>query len=383
MKRNLLTLCTLLFSVTLWAQSEFKISHGPYLQELTPDGATFIFLTSSNGLSSIELKEQDGSAVTRHYASKDGLRAADNTFNSIRVENLKPGVAYQYRIQSKEVKSFQPYKVTFGDSIASPWYTFRTIDPKGKGGSFFITSDIHNDAAKLEKLLNLCDYKSCTAYFYAGDVMNSMDSEEAPFRAFIDTSVKLFATSVPFELVRGNHETRGNMARIYPHFFPKKDGKIYGSYLLGDIMVVMLDCGEDKPDTHPVYAGFVDFDAYRTEQAEWLKELVKSKAFKKARYRIVISHFPTIYDGRDTSDGEHGMKDLSEKVLPILNNAKIDLMISGHTHRYAFHEPTPQANHFPVIVGSNHSAVRLDMTDGKIKAKAVDLNGDVLLEKTF
>lgn len=381
MKRILFTVCCLLLTVSLWAR-DFRISHGPYLQEVTADGATFVFLTSNNGFSSVELQEQNGGVPTRHYATQNGLRQADNTFNAIRVEQLKPGTIYRYRILSKEVKSFQPYKVTFGDSIASPWYTFQTIDPKAKGGSIFITSDIHNDAAKLEKLLNLCDYKTCTAFFYAGDVMNYMDNDEAPFRAFIDTSVKLFASSIPFELVRGNHETRGNMARVYPHFFPKKDGKIYGSYLLGDIMVVMIDCGEDKPDTHPVYAGFVDFDDYRTEQAEWLKELVKTKAFKKAKYRIVISHFPTIYEEGDTKH-EHGMKDLSQKLLPILNEADIDLMVSGHTHRYSFHEPNPKANRFPVIVGSNHSAVRLDIADGKIKAKAVDLNGDILLEKTF
>ena len=56
-------------------------------------------------------------------------------------------------------------------------------------------------------------------------------------------------------------------------------------------MIVMIDCGEDKPDTIPAYAGLLDFDNYRSEQATWLKELVKTKEFKKAKYRIVISHY--------------------------------------------------------------------------------------------
>ena len=30
----------------------------------------------------------------------------------------------------------------------------------------------------------------------------------------------------------------------------------------------MLDCGEDKQDTHPVYAGLTDFDAYRSQEAQ-------------------------------------------------------------------------------------------------------------------
>lgn len=106
----------------------------------------------------------------------------------------------------------------------------------------------------------------------------------------------MFASAVPFELVRGNHETRGDMARVFPSFFPKRNGKIYGSYSLGDIMVIMLDSGEDKAGSHPVYAGLTDFDAYRTEQAEWLKQLVKSKEFRKAKYKIVVSHFPLVMD---------------------------------------------------------------------------------------
>ena len=61
-------------------------------------------------------------------------------------------------------------------------------------------------------------------------------------------------------------------------------------------MVIMLDTGEDKSDTHPVYAGLTDFDNYRSEQARWLEKIVKSKEFKKAKYRIVISHFPLVAD---------------------------------------------------------------------------------------
>ena len=57
-------------------------------------------------------------------------------------------------------------------------------------------------------------------------------------------------------------------------------------------MIVMIDCGEDKPDTIPAYAGLLDFDNYRSEQATWLKELVKTKEFKKAKYRIVYLPLP-------------------------------------------------------------------------------------------
>lgn len=77
-------------------------------------------------------------------------------------------------------------------------------------------------------------------------------------------------------------------------------------------MFIKLDTGEDKSDTHPVYAGITDFDAYRTEQAEWLKKLVASKEYKKAKYHVVISHFPMIMEENSqdkmvTPNGQDGM----------------------------------------------------------------------------
>lgn len=362
-----------------------EIAHGPYLQEVTTDGATFAFQTSQPSFSFIELKKEGEEDSNNYAGSQHGLKQADATFFAIRAEELQPNTTYQYRIHAKEIKSFQPYKVVFGDSIASPWYTFRTIDPKQKGGSIFITSDMHSNPKLLKNLLERCDYKTCTSFFYAGDMMNYMtENGEHPFTSFIDTSVEMFATSIPFEFVRGNHETRGNMARIFPSFFPKQNGKIYGSYLMGDVMVIMLDTGEDKSDSHPVYAGLTDFDNYRSEQARWLEKVVKSKEFKKAKYRIVISHFPLVVD-KEWEKGTtwKGCQDASRKFLPILNRAGIDLIVAGHTHRFFYHEPEESGNQCPVLEQGAMCATRLDLADGNIHIKVIGKNGEILLDKNL
>lgn len=367
------------------SQQAFHISHGPYLQEVTTDGATFAFQTSQPSFSFIELKKEGEEHSNNYVGSQHGLKQADATFFAIRAEELQPNTTYQYRIHAKEIKSFQPYKVVFGDSIASSWYTFRTIDPKQKGGSIFITSDMHSNPKLLKNLLERCDYKTCTSFFYAGDMMNYMtENGEHPFTSFIDTSVEMFATSIPFEFVRGNHETRGNMARIFPSFFPKQNGKIYGSYLMGDVMVIMLDTGEDKSDSHPVYAGLTDFDNYRSEQARWLEKVVKSKEFKKAKYRIVISHFPLVVD-KEWEKGTtwKGCQDASRKFLPILNRADIDLIVAGHTHRFFYHEPEESGNQCPVLEQGAMCATRLDLADGNIHIKVIGKNGEILLDKNL
>ncbi|MEG1563997.1 MAG: FN3 domain-containing metallophosphoesterase family protein [Bacteroides sp.] len=366
-----------------YAQSTFSINHGPYLQEVTPNGATFVFSTSAFSFSFVELRKEGSESVTCYQHSEHGLKQANTTFFSVRAADLLPNTVYQYRIHAKEMKSFQPYKVAFGDNLLSPWYTFRTVNPQQKGGSIFITSDMHSQPQLLKRLLELCDYKTCTSFFYAGDMMNYMQhGGEHPFSSFIDASVDLFASSVPFELVRGNHETRGDLAREFPSFFPKTNGKLYGSYLLGDVMVVMLDTGEDKAETHPVYANLTDYEAYRTEQAEWLKALISTKIFRKAKYRIVISHFPMTMSAEEKQeDMWHGWQDAIDKLSPVLNKARVDLLVAGHTHRFFYHEPGTAGNSYPMLEQGNNSAARLDIANGRIQVKVIDKEGKLLLHR--
>lgn len=381
MVRFLFFLLLYCFSLSGVAHSGFHLSHGPYLQEVTTDGMTIVFLTSQKSFAWVEVKPHNSDNIksVRYYRLKDGLRDAGNVFHSIRVDGLQANTSYDYRIQSKEIIGFEPYKISYGDSIASRWYTFSTANPRKKGASVFITSDIHGDANKLDKLLSMTDYKTCDAFIYAGDMMDYFEDSEAPFTSFIDISVKRFASYVPFEIVRGNHETRGRLARTYSTYFPKTSGKMYGSYLLGDVMIVMLDTGEDKSDNHPVYAGLIDFNAYRREQVEWLKHLIKTKEYKKAKYHIVVSHFPMIM----AKEFKHeniwvGWQDAINQFLPVLNNADIDLLVSGHTHSYAYYEKNTDNNNFPVLVQGSMCAARLDVRDGKIHVKVVSTEGITL-----
>lgn len=363
------------------AQS-YSFDHGPYLQELTEDGVTFVFTTSSEGVSWVELRAQDGS-LSRHYALKDGFRDAYTTFNSIRVENLSPATRYEYRLGSKEITDFQPYKVTFGDSIVSRWYGFSTPDPRTDKCSFIALSDMHQQPEKLEHLLTLSDVESADRIFYVGDMMDYYDDGSKPFEYFIDKSVEMFATERPFVLVRGNHETRGNLARSYARYAPSTSGKYYGAFRVGDIMFVMLDCGEDKPDDFWVYAGLTDFDAYRTEQAEWFAGLIRSKAYKSARWHVVMNHFPPLSDTDDGGPEGHGVRDTKAKFLPLYLEADIDLMISGHMHRYQFMDPAERSDlNFPVIVNSTESVVRADIDGRTMKVRVMDVKGDTLKEFT-
>lgn len=381
MKKLFFCLMGLCLSVQASAQ-RYSFDHGPYLQELTEDGATFVFTTSAKGVSWVELRAADGT-LSRHYALEDGLRDAYTTFNAVRVENLSPATRYEYRLGSKEIVDFQPYKVTFGDSIVSRWYAFSTSDPHADRCSFIALSDMHQQSEKLGRLLSLADVESADRVFYVGDMMDYYADERMPFESFIDKSVEMFATERPFVLVRGNHETRGDMARSYARYAPNTSGKYYGAYRIGDVMFVVLDCGEDKPDDFWVYAGLTDFDAYRTEQAEWFAELIRSKEYRSARWHVVMNHFPPLSDTDDGGPEGHGVREITSKFLPLYRKAGIDLMISGHMHRYQFLDPAERSDlNFPVIVNSTESVVRADIDGRTMKVCVRGLDGETLKEFT-
>lgn len=103
-----------LFSVSARAQ-QFTLLHGPYLQEVGTEAATVVYETSDKAFTWVEVKPHGASddEARRCYTSRDGLREAFNTFGSVRVKELKPACSYDYCIVSKQMKEFQPYKVTF------------------------------------------------------------------------------------------------------------------------------------------------------------------------------------------------------------------------------------------------------------------------------
>ena len=52
----------------------------------------------------------------------------------------------------------------------------------------------------------------------------------------------------------------------------------------------------------------------------------------------------------------HGTNDIAEKFLPLLNDANIDIMFSGHTHNYKFIRKGDESKlNFPVLINDDET----------------------------
>jgi hypothetical protein len=71
---------------------------------------------------------------------------------------------------------------------------------------------------------------------------------------------------------------------------------------------------------------------------------------------------------------------LAEHFGPVLQEAGIDLMISGHTHRNAWIQADKSGFGYPIIISSNNHFVEAEAGADGIFLKLKDLDGKVVSE---
>jgi predicted phosphodiesterase len=321
----------------------FKLLAGPYLQSSFDNTMAIHCVTNKDANSWVEYGVDEQQLTQKAYGkSALGIRP-DGRIHKIVLKNLSPGQKYYYRIVANEIKDFKPYKLTYGAVLNSDINSFVNANVAKDQISFLMLNDIHDRPASIPHLLGLDKVQEQDFVFFNGDIFDYQTDEQQLIDHMLAPCMNTFAKSTPFVYVRGNHETRGVFRDEFLNYF-ENVGKL--AFTLGPVRFVILDSGEDKEDSHPVYANLVDFDAYRLEQAEWLKEEMQRKEFKKAAFRIVMMHIPPRYSGE-----AHGPKHCTAVFEPLINKGKVDLVLSGHTHRYKVHLPEKGLNNYPLFIG--------------------------------
>ena len=384
MKTVLLLAALILLPAQTWA---IKILHGPYLQSVSETEATIVWATDSMSVAWVEVAPNDGTNFyaterPRYYDTEIGIKRTDR-LHAVTLRGLKAGTTYRYRIFAQEVTGHRGWHVLYGDVAASDVYSkaplaFTTLDTSKANTSFVVVNDIHQDAKRMDTLLDRAGYKTKDLVIFNGDMLSLFDKEAKFWGGFMDTAVSKFAAEKPLYYVRGNHETRGQLADQFKRYVRPNDDKLYFTFQQGPVFFICLDTGEDKPDTDLEYAGITDYDNYRTEQAQWLRQVVKSEAYKRARFHVVIAHIPPRYD----KSAWHGDIEVREKFVPILNEAGIDLMICGHLHEFAYTKPNGSLK-FPILTNSNMAAVSGETRDGHLDIKVIELDGRTSFHQTY
>lgn len=372
--KRLLLLLAIAFAATATAQDHKKsvmITEGPYLQAVGENEFTVVWKTDQDAVAWVEVAPDDGTHFynrerPKFFQTRYGRKVIGN-LHTVRVSGLTPGTTYRYRIISAAAFKGEKDRVRFTELRGSDVYRRQpyfvtTLNPAKESVSFAMVNDIHGKTAELETLLADAAKRKYDFVCFNGDMTSRNNAQDEVFKFYLNSASKLFAKETPLVYVRGNHETRGAYAVSLPELFPSSSGQPYYAFRQGPAYFIVLDCGEDKPDSDMEYSGLACYDQYRAEQAEWLRTVVASEEFRSAPIKIAFCHIPP------ETKGWHGAEEIMRLFVPILNEGGLDLMLSGHIHKYRLTEAGTNGCNFPVLCNPN--VCRLD---AEVTAKGVDI----------
>jgi Icc-related predicted phosphoesterase len=366
-----------------------RLRTGPYLQNPASDAMSVMWMTTAPCVGWVEygLTEQLGQ---RACGDADGLRQANVAIHRVRLTGLEPGRRYFYRVRCKPITTYQPYKIIYGSEIEAPLHDFTTINPSADRVRFLVFNDLHDNVKLWRELHTLVADEQVDFVFLNGDVTDYLQDEKQMVEHFLDVCTQAFATKVPFLYARGNHETRGAFSRHMRDYLDLPGDRYYYGLNWGPLRLTVLDTGEDKLDTTPVYAGLCDFEAYRASQRAWLASEIASGDFRAARWRVLIHHIPPYYNHPDSDEhpDNHCAVSIRKTWWPLLADAKVDLYLGGHTHSPTIKAADPAMGHaFPVVIGGGPrkgigTVMVVDVDRQRIKVKMLKDDGSTVGEVT-
>ena len=320
----------------------------PYLQNPVGNGITVMWQTTVPAYSWVEYGT-DKNQLKKARTIVDGQVICNGLQNKVRLNDLEPGKTYYYRVCSQEIMLYQAYKKVFGETAVSDFHSFTLPASSDADFTTVIFNDLHKHSETLQALYKQVKDVDYDFVIFNGDCIDDPKDHDEATHFLSELNETVGAADVPVFYLRGNHEIRNAYSIGLRSLFDYVGDKTYGAFNWGDTRIVMLDCGEDKPDDHWVYYGLNDFSALREAQVGFLKEELASKPFKQAAKRVLIHHVP-IY-GNEV-----------DRYLPclelwggLLAKAPFNICINAHTHRHAYYpKGTANGNNFPVMVGGGY-----------------------------
>lgn len=121
----------------------FTFTCPPYLQNISETSITIMWMVNNTATSWVEYGKT-AKRGTKAIHSESGMIDVNPGIQKIVLTELESGTDYYYRVASLEIKSHEPYKVVFGDTLYSKTYTFKTPSAATTKFSFLTFNDVHN-----------------------------------------------------------------------------------------------------------------------------------------------------------------------------------------------------------------------------------------------
>ena len=350
----------------------------PYLQNPVGNGITVMWETTVPAYCWVEYGT-DTTQLKRARTIVDGQVVCNNYLHKIRIDGLQPGQKSYYRVCSQEILLYQAYKKVFGNTAQSAFSEFTLPATDTDSFTAVVFNDLHQHTQTFRSLCQQIKNVNYDFVVFNGDCVDDPVDHNQATSFISELTEGVCGDRIPTFFMRGNHEIRNAYSIGLRDHYDYVGDRTYGSFNWGDTRIVMLDCGEDKPDDHWVYYGLNDFTQLRNEQVDFLKKELSSKEFKKAGKRVLIHHIP-LYG----NDGKNLCANLWTKLL---EKAPFNISLNAHTHKYAYHPKGELGNNYPVIIGGGYkmdgaTVMILEKKKDELRVKVLNAKGKILLDIT-
>lgn len=300
-----------------------------------------IVWTTTQGTGAIGYVKYTYNGITyTAYDESNGVVRTDDYIHAVKVPMKHLDAAGSYTIGAHQVTGRAGHSVTYSGSAVektiSGFKGYTNGDENSSEGIRILTiSDIHlaggqsdtNYTSIMSAVNTAIGKLSGTKDIIAivGDPSDDCGSKTKVVDYIIKPASTLSKGKVPVIYSRGNHETRGAGSTYIRQYFSGDTGELYFGFNYGPLSGLILDCGEDKVDTHYEYGGLNDFANYRIKEGKWIDN--EASYNPDATYKITFAHDPTLN------------KSFGCGWMSSLQNLGTDLLVSGHSHNFRISYP--------------------------------------------
>ena len=357
----------------------------PVVQVPAPDsmGVAFAVTALANGF--VEVAENPKMVnPTRFMAEGMPLADIDDRVIRVRLTGLKPGTKYWYRAGAAKLEHPVGYWTKPSEIVWSAVHTFTTAGENAPS-HFGMMCDTHAQFTQMARITKKYRELGVPLVVWNGDIPTSLTNKREDFvkHYLVPPENNGYGADTAIVLNRGNHDFRGTAANrlgevMMPRLPSERSMRDIAldrnfAFRMGEVALIGLDTGEDKPDHHPANGGFSRFTPYRIAQTAWLKDQFKRPEIAMAPYIVAFVHIPLVEiwpganPGTLLEDYAVWQKECADLWGPILTANKAQLVLAGHIHRYSYQAADATRSWAEIVGGGRGAKTFQTLVEGKVE----------------
>ncbi|MBP1684247.1 MAG: metallophosphoesterase [Deltaproteobacteria bacterium] len=299
----------------------FRITAGPYLQNVQKTGITIMWETSQAAASRVRyglerLTPMGDTFMVEVNYTENVAADTPTKIHAVNVSGLKQRTIYHYQVISR---------LPSGEEVASEDAVFRSAPDASTPFSFAVYGDSRHPAmsngawdthAKVAQAIHAA---RPDLVLHTGDLTLDGRQHKRWLTEFFEPAKQLFSDT-PLYAAIGNHEANAHW--FYDLFsFPPPEN--YYSFDYGNTHFIALD-------SYANVKGVAEYGVIGRDSAEY-RWLVSDLRSSKAKWKVVLLHHP-IYDSSFQSDPQSIQ--LRQTLSPVFEQYGVDIVFNGHDHLY-------------------------------------------------